>query len=284
MKIEIETKKQVEARGDRNSVVPHGDFRRCLQETLVGRCKVNAAYSLRSFAKQLQIEPSFLSKLLSGKRRATASVILKISLRLGFSPEETNLYLAHALKNKKRVQVDLEPEKEFQNLAVDHFKMIADWYHYAILELTLVDEFDSSASWIAKKLGIKKIEAQAALERLERLEMLRKTEEGRYENTSGSNTTVGNEFTAVAFRKLQKQILLQALEALENTSIDLRDQSSMTMSINPELIPAAKDRIKKFRRELCTFLQDNNQPKKQVYQLSVSLFPVTDLNIKGAVK
>lgn len=257
-----------------------GDFRRLLQDTLINRCKANSSYSLRAFAKQIQLEPSFLSKLLSGKRRATHRVISKVANRLSLSPEETQTYISGASK-KPSGPVE---QTEYQNLAMDHFRMIADWYHYAILELTLLQDFESDASWIAKKLGIKKIEAQAALERLERLEMLTKNKKGEYENTSGNNTTVGNEFTAVAFRKLQKQILTQALHALENDPIEKRDQSSMTMAIDPALIPQAKEKIKKFRRELCTFLQENNRPKKEVYQLSVSLFAVTETKTKGAVK
>lgn len=245
------------------------DFRSFLQETLVNRCKANPAYSLRAFAKQIHLEPSFLSKILSGKRRSTPSVIKKISNRLNLSPEETQKFLTPL------TQLPETTAPQYQNLAMDHFKMIADWYHYAILELISVKSFQSDAAWIAKKLGLKKIEVQAALERLERLEMICKNKRGEYVNTSGNNTTVGNEFTAIAFRKLQKQILLQAIDALENVPLEERDQSSMTMSIDPALIPEAKARIKNFRRELCTFLQENNRPKKEVYQLSVSLFPVS---------
>jgi len=267
-------KKQVtETHFSPNRSAVNGDFRALLQETLVSRCKTNSAYSLRAFAKQLQLEPSFLSKLLSGKRKATPAVITKISLRLSLNPEEVQKYIGST-----------SARPQYQNLAIDHFTMIADWYHYAILELTLVKGFQSDSNWIAKKLGIKKIEAQTALERLERLEMIKKNDRDEYENFSGNNTTVGNEFTAVAFRKLQKQILLQALHALENTPLELRDQSSMTLAIDPDLIPQAKEKIKKFRRELCTFLQENNRPKKDIYQLSVSLFPVTEPKPKGALK
>jgi uncharacterized protein (TIGR02147 family) len=244
-------------------------FRSLLQETLVSRCKANPAYSLRAFAKHLQIEPSFLSKILSGKRPTTTATIRKLAERLNLSPEEAAPFISKTTQQAKAADAD------FQNLALDQFRMISDWYHYAILELIDVKGFESDAAWIAKKLGIKKIEAQTALERLERLEMIQKNKRGQYENTSGQNTTVGNEFTAVAFRKLQKQILLQSIEALENLDIAERDHSSMTMAIDPLLLPEAKKKIRDFRRELCAFLQENNRPKKEVFQLSLSLFPVT---------
>lgn len=255
----------------KNSNLKMKDFRSLLQETLVNRCKTNPAYSLRAFAKQLGLEPSFLSKLISGKRSSTPNVIKKVTTILGLDPVEVEAYLASAEKMKGQKDTKLA----YKDLAIDHFAMIADWYHYAILEITHVEGFKSDADWISQKLGINKIQAQDALERLERLEMLTKDEKGQYRNTSGSNTTISSEFTAAAFKKLQKQILLQALDALENIPFEARDQSSITMAINPELLPEAKNRIKKFRRELCAFLEDSGRPRKQVYQLSTSLFPIT---------
>jgi hypothetical protein len=68
--------------------------------------------------------------------------------------------------------------------------------------------------------------------------------------------------------------LLQALEALEDVPLESRDQSSMTMAIDPSLLPEAKAKIRDFRRSLCAFLQENARPKSEIYQLSISLFPV----------
>ncbi len=255
------------------SKTTHGDFQRFLQETLVLRCKNNPAYSLRAFARQIGIEPSFLSKLISGKRKATPAVIKKISLVLSLGPSELEDFL-------NGPKTELSPEQRYQNLAMDHFLVISDWYHYAILELTLVEGFQSSPAWISQALGINPIQARDALERLERLEMLQKDESGNYSNASGSNTTVGHEFTASAFKKLQKQILMQAIDALENVPFELRDQSSMTMAIDPSLIPEAKKRLKDFRRELCQFLEGESPKRKEVFQLSLSLFPITKINPK----
>ena len=47
------------------------NFQTCLRNELERRCKANPAYSLRAFAKFLGVDPSFLSKVLSGKREVT---------------------------------------------------------------------------------------------------------------------------------------------------------------------------------------------------------------------
>jgi uncharacterized protein (TIGR02147 family) len=254
------------------------DFRLFLQQELVKRCKLNPSYSLRAFAKMLQIEPSALSKLLNGKRTITPPMFKKLAHRLGLNPSECKRYESH-LKND--LQKDIATPS-YQQLTLDAFQVIADWYHYAILELTHVQGFVSNPKWVAKALGISVTEVNAALERLVRLEFLEITEDSKWVDRSGSITTVGNEFTAVAFRKLQKQVLEKALVALEEIPMDLRDQTSMTMAIDSELLPEAKKRITDFRRKLCSFLQSGKK-KDQVYQLGVSLYPLTNLE-KGEKK
>ncbi|MNL23447.1 hypothetical protein D3C87_1448360 [compost metagenome] len=50
----------------------------------------------------------------------------------------------------------------------------------------------------------------------------------------------------------------------------------MTMACDPADLPEAVKRIAAFRRELCEFLERNKKPK-EVYQLSISLFPQTQI-------
>ena len=82
-----------------------------------------------------------------------------------------------------------------------------------------------------------------------------------------------------ARRKLQTQILEKAKLAIENTPITERDQSSITMAIDSNKIPEAKERIKQFRRDLCDFLKDSPN-QNRVYHLSLSLYPVSHQKLK----
>lgn len=46
------------------------------------RVDKNSAYSLRAFAKNLQIEPSLLSKILSGKHNLSHAMLLRLCEKL----------------------------------------------------------------------------------------------------------------------------------------------------------------------------------------------------------
>ena len=50
--------------------------------------------------------------------------------------------------------------------------------------------------------------------------------------------------------------------------------SSMTLAIDPKLVPIAIKEIRKFRRKLTKFLE-SAAPAKEVYELSVQLFPIS---------
>jgi uncharacterized protein (TIGR02147 family) len=249
----------------------HSDFRLYLQSELVRRCQKNPKFSLRSFARLLQMDYSTLSKILRGQRPVGQRAMRKIAAKLGLGPEQIARFSGQAA-----VEVtETLSQAEYQRLSLDSFQIISDWYHYAILELMRVEGFKPDPRWIARALGISVAEVQAAVERLERVGIIEIARDGRWlDRSDGNTTTVGNEFTATAFRNLQKQVLERALEALEAVPYELRDQSSMTMAIDSRKLPAARQKIKAFRRELDQFLSRGGK-RDQVYNLSVSLYPLT---------
>lgn len=239
-----------------------------LQEELVLRCQRNPAYSLRSFAKALDLSPSFLSKVLNGQRRITNQVFQKITTSLDLAPT----LVAKFEESKEDFS---KQDLAFNGLQLEYFKIISDWYHYALLELTRLDGFKSSPDWIAAKLGITVNQAKAAIDRLLKLELL-ELRGKELVPTSGGNTTTKNEFTAFAFKKMQDDLLKKAILSLWNEEFDKRDHTSICMAINPDDIPEVKKRLTKMRREICAYLErPRNKKPTQVYNLSLSFFSLS---------
>ena len=59
-----------------------------LQQTLFSKQQKNRRYSLRAFARDLKISPSFLSEVLNGKYGISKQLAGQIADRLGFNNEE----------------------------------------------------------------------------------------------------------------------------------------------------------------------------------------------------
>lgn len=240
-------------------------FRLWLQKQFTERCKKNARYSLRAFAKNLELDASTLSQVLSGKRRLSKKGIQNICDKLSVSPKELQLF--GLIENKKN-----EAEENYLQVSIDTFAIISEWYHYAILELTYVSGFKADPKWIARKLSITVEEAKSAVERLIRVGLLLE-ENGSLIKSSKKLTNNGTINTSGAHKELQKQVISKALMAVDEVPQDEKDITSMTMAIDTKNLDKARLLIQKFRRDLCELLEDGDQ--EQVYNLGIQLYPIS---------
>lgn len=234
-------------------------IRRYMQNELVRRCRANSSYSLRAFARNLQMDPSTLSQFLRHKRQLSSEqqtvLCEKLGLKLSFEENAEDSY----------------------GLPLDMFELIADWYHYAIFELVTLTDFREDHKWISVRLGISGTEAESAIARLERLDILVRDHKGRLRQGPEMISTTKNEFTASAFRLMQAQLLELAKKSMTDVPIEFRDQSSMTMAIDDQDLVFVKKQIQVFRRKLCRDLQKRRK-RNSVYQLLISFFPLTKNN------
>jgi transcriptional regulator with XRE-family HTH domain len=240
-----------------------GDLRTYLQTEFERRTRHNPRYSLRAYARMLQIDPSALCKILKGKRAITGQMFDHLCGRLSLSEQQ---------RDSLRPRHSGAPVR-YRVLDSELFESIADWHHYAILELIQTRNFEPSVSWVAGRLNLPILTVESAVERLQKIGMLEIRATGQWIDRSLDVTTLGTA-TSTALKRHQRQVLERALEALDNLPVDDRDQSSVTMAADSSLLLEAKEKIKDFRRELAEFLSSSRK-KDSVLQLSISLFPVT---------
>jgi uncharacterized protein (TIGR02147 family) len=243
------------------------DFRcnmtaRWLEAEYMRRKKANTRYSLRSFAKSLDIPPGRLSELLSRKRHATPALVEKLANRLGLSPKEKSALIPKAPKHS---------EQGYSMLDDDNFALIAEGAHIAFLCLMETSDFRSNLPWIAKRLGISSVEARAVALRLERLNLIGK-KLGKWIRLEGSLQTP-TDIPSAALRRSHKETIAQALSSIDAVPLDQRDITSMAMAIDPAKLPLAKAMIREFRYRLAEVLESGN--RSEVYHLNLQLFPVT---------
>lgn len=238
------------------------------------RKKINPRYSLRAFAQHLNIQASLLSRILRGKIPLTQKALDRFCEPLNIAQGEYKLF-SREIYDQKTSYGTKDSSELMHEINMDEFKFIQDWYHFVILELTTLPGFQPTPDWIAKKINISKVEAQMALKRLVDIGELEKNSDGELVPTHKTTTTIGRGLTNSAFKLRQKQVLKKAIEAMDLVAIEQRDQTSMTISVDQDLMPEIKERIKKFRRSLATYIEKNSKNPNSVYELSISLFPWT---------
>jgi uncharacterized protein (TIGR02147 family) len=248
-----------------------------LESEYLARRRKNPAYSLRAFAKLLDLPSGRLSQLLSQKRRLTPALSRKIAERLGYDPEKTSR-LVNLAQQLRRSENQPATEATFRQLSMDQFQSIADPVHFSILSLAETDGFQGEPRWVARRLGLGASESRAALDRLVRLGLMKQAANGLYSLAQAPGLTTSHDIPSAAIRHSHKAVLAEAIEQLDLVPVEERDVTSITMAIDPERLPEAKLRIREFRRALNAFLEQGK--KKEVYRLNIQLVPVSKKEVK----
>jgi uncharacterized protein (TIGR02147 family) len=228
----------------------------------------NPHFSLRAFAKWLGTSPAQLSQMMAGKRPITLKSMNKFSERLGFSPLEKKKIFNSLLQQHDFIETTAQ--KKNLHLQEDQFRLISDWFHFAILSLTRVKGAHSDPRWIARRLGIPVEQAHEALLRLQRLGLL---ELKPFFRQLGDPIEMTSSISSEAIRKYHKQNLNLAAEKIETVPVEMREFQSMTLTLNPQKISAFKNQMDEFLQQAVELSE--SEIGTEVYQLNVQLFPIT---------
>jgi uncharacterized protein (TIGR02147 family) len=157
--------------------------------------------------------------------------------------------------------------------------LIADWYHFALLELTRLVEFRPDSRWIARVLDVSVDEVNVALQRLIRLDLLEMASAGRWVDRSGDARVSLEALEPASVERLQDQARRRSVAALRAVPLTLREHTSITLAVNSAALPRAFELAARFRQQLVELLQEG--PADDVYQVELSLFPLTTLKRTG---
>ncbi|HEY8271275.1 MAG TPA: DUF4423 domain-containing protein [Pseudobdellovibrionaceae bacterium] len=249
-----------------------------LRAELLLRLKKNPSFSLRAFALNLKISPGYLSQVLNGQKQLTEEKAYSLVSHLPWSEEKKRLFInlvrwqrSKDLKFKEHLLAEIQKESDssaiFFDLQIDEFKLISQWHHAAIVELTSIKSFSLTAQNVSQRLGLSTAEAQEAIQRLLRLGILEERQ-GHLKKTKVNYQI--KDIPSEAIRSYHSQNLSKAQEALHSQPLEKREFYSTTMAINPAKIKKAKALIHKFSTEIMECLEEG--PREHLYQFNVQLF------------
>lgn len=249
-------------------------YQEILSRELSRRIGANPRYSMRAFARALDVDVATLSRIISRKTVPHMGSASKIANKLSLSKAQRNLFLKSVAEEKGLHLLKSQDGsgEGWNNFDEDSsFELFEDWFYIAILELVDSEGFKNDSQWISKELGISATQAKLATNRLIQGGFLQLSG-NKLKRLFPQQTTTQKNKTNHFLKRYQKQILEMSVGSLENDSIELRVHTGMTMSIDPSKIEEARKLIEDCNRKICELLESGK--KKQVYQLSVSLFPL----------
>ena len=250
-------------------------YRSILKNEFESRKQKNSKYSLRAFARYLDIDASSLSKILSGKRGLASVQARHIAKRLYKTEKEKlefyRLVLESENKNKKCPAII--PEYDFILNEQQHYKLIAEWEYYAILNLVELKNTKSDPEYFAKRLNIAIKRAERVIVDLIEMGFLNHDQEGHYYRTKKKLNT-STETASSALKAAHCQEFELAKESLLKDAIDLRAFYSATVQTDVVKLKAAKKLSIKYLNQLMKLLE-SSESKTEVYQIGIQIFPLT---------
>ena len=261
----------------------YSTYHELINEEFEKRKALNASYSLRAFARDLGLSPATLSQVFNKKNGLSLEAAELISQKLRLSEPQKNWFLnsvgsLHCRNSKERLsfQEKIKQLKQettaYSEIQLEYFKVISDWYHFAILELTHLKEFQNDYQWIAEKLGVEAHQAEEAIERMKALDLIEERKGKLVDVFTALATT--NDIPSMSIKKFHMQIMKKAMEALYEVDPSEREISSTVFSFDKNDLPLVKEKIRSFRRELENDSQLSKK-KNAVYCLGIQFFELT---------
>lgn len=250
-----------------------------LRRELDRRLGNNPRYSMRAFARALGMSPGELSEVLREKRPISAKACQKVATALDLSPAEFKHLLVLATTAVGRDKAgDPMPMKtqlatsQAHRLDEDRFRLVSDWWCFAILNLLDIDDIRWTRVEIAERFGITQLQAQAAMDRLERLGLVKKTAPDRA--VCGDFVEHSSEVSSEAIRRYHRSLLEKAIEALDNHDREQRDITGIGFALDRRELKAIAREIAEFQEQLIAKYARKRRGRKfdSVYQLEMALF------------
>ena len=230
----------------------------------------NPSFGVRALALKLQMSPGSLSEIMSGKRRISKEKTKLILDRLAIHPLLSQDLLREENVGETSAKDSLLERNSIQ-LNLDHYHILTEWQHYAILNLIETKGFKYDHKIIAQRLGLSVEVVRVSFEKLFRLEMV-EIKRGKLRRTNVRYKT-SEDVSNSAIKKYHRNALSKAEEALDKLRVEERDFSAMILPLNLTKLPEIKEKLRKFQNQILNEFSDNKST--EVFQISMQVFPLS---------
>lgn len=206
----------------------------------------------------------------------TLSVGRKIAARLNLCPTESDFLLKsiEAASTAVRGHFASTSIAHQRKVSLDqsHYELLSKPYHFSLLSLVELEDFQNDPSWIAKRLHLNPLQVRQGLECLRRHGLIRdhrdKLQLGAPHGVKSSDNV-----TNPALRVAHQSILDETAATYRDLPLELRDVTSLTLAIDPRKLEEAKLHIRRFRKQMEKLLEKGR--KTEVYRLNIQLLPLS---------
>ena len=241
-------------------------------------------FSYRLIAKKLNVDAGQLVKIMQGQRHISERLIPVFSTFLGLKKREQEYFTCLVRFNKAKTgsetRMYFDKLMEIKDLILPHVEADQDrfyqkWYYSVIRVLLAFYKFDGDFQKLGNQLSpsITAREAQEGIELLLELGFIEKDTNGKH-SLSERFITGGGNWRMLAVRHFQQQTIQLSERSLINDPPNVRDISSLTISIPEDTFGEFREMLAEFRKTVLRRVMEISQEPDRVYQLNLQLIPV----------
>jgi len=214
--------------------------------------------------------------------KGNRSLPLKDSTRvvkgLKLGPRDQTLFMESLLRRKTSIDdIQISPLDDRFMLDESYYKALAEWEHFAVLELFELSGFQCNPAEVATRLNVTPNRAEVVIQNLLMCGLLIQNSEGQLNRAHASVRTT-EDIRSQALMESHKETLQMGIVKLEEIEVDMRDYSSTTVAMDLNKLTEAKTIIREFRQKMAALLRDGD--KTDLYQLAIQFFPLTNTKDK----
>lgn len=262
------------------------DYQEFLRDFYLEEKKAKSFFSYRYIEKIVGIDASLIAKIFQGKRHLTSANVLAFVKLFVFDSLQTKYFTTLVLYGKAKE--DEEIKKHFSTLMMikpkyqtvlekHHYKYFQKWYYVAIRAALEIYSFDGTNVEEFSKIfqyNLNSEDISDAITVLNDLKLIVKDENG-YWKSIDSHLTTDSKMGVIAVREFQKSMMTLAQQSLNLHPKEIRDISSLTLSLSSNRLEAIKEIISEARASIVKVIdQIPEEECDSVYQLNMQLIPL----------
>lgn len=229
-----------------------------LDDELRARCQHNPKYSLRAFARDLQVSSSRLSQIIGKKGTVSFSTAQKISRKMAMTALEAkyfqNLALFEgnrSLKMRSNAKANLKKLRQQRSLKVvkSNFQgILSKWYYVPLLEILTLKKRPSNRS-ISQCLGCSLEELEEAITSLIKAGYLCTKSSAKNISIfkkSNSFIKIESKTSATLIKNFHKRLIGLSTSAIDVQAIESRKYLSTVLTLRKDRVQEARVDLEEF--------------------------------------
>jgi uncharacterized protein (TIGR02147 family) len=239
---------------------------------------------MRAFARHLAISPQHLSEVLNRRKSLSEETAAKVASKLGWDAQRSRYFrnlvrLESAGTDGLRAMITSELREDVGGVEPSPFEPVAgedltdsfSWYYLTVADLFGLASFRPDVRWIARKLKITVVEAEAAIAWLKSRGVL-----------EGSGAQLRRKVVSFVVkrppedvvRRMYRTSLDMAKATLADALADKNEFGVVTMTFGADRWPEAIRRIREFQADMARLSKPGRDDA--VYQLGIQFIRMDD--------